>query len=126
MDDSQNKFQGEQCAHPETTQAVEDDPARFQVLMNTLRMRRKLFFGVVIIYMPLMWLVHRISPTFRSMAIAFAVWVMLLFFSALYSALARCPRCGKTFHLNGMSLLYFRRCLHCDLHLSSKNKDGNF
>lgn len=122
MAENHDKLQGESTAHPETTQVVEDDPVRFQALMNTLRMRRKLFFCVVIIYMPLMCLVHWISPTFRSMATAFVVWVVLLFLASLYSALARCPRCGKTFHLNGMSLLYFRRCLHCNLHISGKTE----
>lgn len=95
------------------------DPAVLQAGLARIRLRRKLFFGTVIAYMPAMWAVSKVSPTFRSMAIAFGVWVTFLFFTALYSALARCPRCKQYFHMNGMSLLYFRRCLHCQLHVTA-------
>ncbi len=95
------------------------DPVAFQSAMSTIRIRRKYFFTTIIAYMPLMWIVNKISPTFRSMAITFAVWVVVLFITALYSALARCPRCGNYFHMHGMSLLYLRRCLHCQLHVTA-------
>jgi len=95
------------------------DPVAFKQAMDLIRRRRKYFFATIIVYMPLMWAANKVSPTFRSMAITFSVWVVVLFFTALYSALARCPRCGHYFHMNGMSLLYLRRCLHCQLHISS-------
>lgn len=102
------------CALPHQT-----DPVAFKQAMNLIRRRRKYFFASIIIYMPLMWGVNKISPTFRSMAISFGVWVAILFITALFSALARCPRCGHYFHMNGMSLLYLRRCLHCQLHVTA-------
>lgn len=100
------------------------DPAAFKQAMALIRWRRKYFFATIILYMPLMWGVSKISPTFRSMAISFGIWVAILFITALLSALARCPRCGHYFHMNGMSLLYLRRCLHCQLHVTAdRNPD---
>jgi hypothetical protein len=118
---------GEQTTRPEAvaeTSVVcplphQSDPADFFVAMQVIRRRRKYFFATVIFYLPLMFLANKISPTFRSMAITFVVWVVILFVTALYSALARCPRCGNYFHMHGMSLLYLRRCLHCQLHVTA-------
>ena len=95
------------------------DPVAFKRGMALIRRRRKYFFALIIGYMPLMWLANKFFPTFRGMAITFGVWVVLLFITALYSALARCPRCGNYFHMHGMSLMYLRRCLHCQLHIKS-------
>lgn len=80
--------------------------------------RRKMFYAIVILYLPLMWLTNRISPTMNSMVMAFIVWMALLFLITLYAALARCPRCGHYFHMHGMTLLFLRRCLHCQLHVN--------
>ncbi|MDK9717351.1 MAG: hypothetical protein OEL57_05510 [Trichlorobacter sp.] len=102
------------CALPN-----QPDPVAFKQAMDQIRRRRKYFFATVIAYMPAMWLANKISPTFRSMAITFSIWVVVLFITALYSALARCPRCGHYFHMNGMSLLYLRRCLHCQNHINA-------
>ena len=102
------------CALPN-----QPDPVAFKQAMELIRRRRKYFFVTVIAYMPLMWLANKISPTFSSMAITFSIWVVVLFITALYSALARCPRCGHYFHMNGMSLLYLRRCLHCQHHINA-------
>ncbi len=99
------------------------DPTAFGPAMRLIRRRRKYFFATIIAYMPAMWLVNRMFPTFRSMAITFALWVAFLFITALYSAVARCPRCGQYFHMNGMSLLYLRRCLHCQLHITANRAE---
>ena len=94
------------------------DPATFASSMRLIRRRRKYFFATIIGYLPVMLLANKISPTIRSMATTFGIWVVILFITALYSALARCPRCGNYFHMHGMSLLYLRRCLHCHLHIT--------
>lgn len=99
------------------------DPATFTQVMATLRRRRIYFFATVIAYMPFMWAVSQVSSSFRSMTIGFIFWFILLFTVALISALARCPRCGNYFHMHGMSLLYLRRCLHCQLHISAKHAE---
>lgn len=95
------------------------DQVTFTLTMRLIRRRRKYFFATIIGYLPAMLLVNKISPSFRSMAITFGIWVVVLFITALFSALARCPRCGNYFHMHGMSLLYLRRCLHCQLHVTA-------
>ncbi|MDD2540291.1 MAG: hypothetical protein PHH28_04510 [Desulfuromonadaceae bacterium] len=99
------------------------DPAAFGPAMRLIRRRRKYFFATVIAYMPAMWLTNKMFPSFRSMAITFGLWVSFLFITALYSAVARCPRCGQYFHMNGISLLYLRRCLHCQLHVTANRAE---
>ena len=102
-----------------TEDTDQTDPEIFASAMRLIRRRRKYFFATVIAYMPAMWAVNKVFPSFRSMAITFVIWVVILFITALYSALARCPRCGNYFHMHGMSLLYLRRCLHCQLHVTA-------
>lgn len=113
---------------PEPTASVDDtplpqqpalDPIAFQQGMALIRRRRKWFFATIIVYIPLMWLSSKFFPSFRGMATTFALWVLVMFITALYSALACCPRCGNYFHMHGMTLLYLRRCLHCQLSIKS-------
>lgn len=101
-----------QPGHP-----VPDDPASYTAGLDLLRRRRKYFFGVVLGYVPVMWLLHEFAPRF--MLKAFAVWVVLLVVAMAVSAVARCPRCGNCFHMHGMTLLYLRKCLHCQLHINA-------
>lgn len=117
--------QGEQLTRPAAVESSVDEQARFVAVMAALRRRRKLFFAVVIGYMPFMWISNKFYPSFRGMAITFGIWFIVLFLTAFYSALARCPGCGQYFHMHGMSLLYMRRCLHCQLHISSKRKEDS-
>lgn len=99
------------------------DETTFGPALSLLRRRRKYFFGTVLVYMPAMWLVQKISPTYRSFGIAIGVWFVVLFATALLSAVTRCPRCGNYFHVHGMTLLYLRKCLHCQLHINSDKKN---
>ena len=98
--------------------AVLDTPAKGQDL-RLVRRRRKYFFGTVLAYIPALLITHRISPTHYAMGLVFVVWVVALIISTFLSAITRCPRCGNFFHVNGMTLLYLRRCLHCQLHINS-------
>lgn len=95
------------------------DESTFTPALNLIRRRRKYFFCTILVYMPAMWVVNKISPTYRSMGMAIAVWVVVLFTTALMSAVTRCPRCGNYFHVHGMTLLYLRKCLHCQLHINA-------
>jgi len=67
------------------------DPIAFQRGMALVRRRRKYFFATIIGYMPLMWLANKISPTFRSMAIAFGIWVVILLSPLCYRPLPAAP-----------------------------------
>jgi len=87
--------------------------------LNLISRRRKYFFGVVLIYIPAIWVIHGISPTNKTMFTTIGIWVVLLLITCMMSAVTRCPRCGNYFHVNGMSMLYLRRCLHCQLHINA-------
>lgn len=77
------------------------------------------FFATVLVYVPAMWLIHSISSTYRTMFISIGSWVVVLIVTMSISAVVRCPRCGNYFHINGMTLLYLRKCLHCQLHVNA-------
>lgn len=103
-------------------ETVVPDPEKFRKALRLLRRRRGYLFGTILIYIPALLVTQRVSPGDRSMGIVFGVWFVALFFFALLSAVTRCPRCGNYFHVNGMMLLYLRRCLHCQLHINSDRK----
>ncbi len=97
------------------------DPVVYAGILKTTRRRRKYFFGTVLIYIPALLVVHKLSPTNRAMGTLFAVWVLLLIISTVLVALCKCPRCGNYFHMHGITLLILRKCLHCQLHIASKD-----
>lgn len=87
--------------------------------LATVRRRRWFLWSVLFAYLPTMWATQRIVRSFQGSLPVFFLWLLLLIVAASVSATARCPRCGNYFHMNGMSLLYLRRCLHCQLHISA-------
>jgi len=96
-----------------------DDPTRFAAGLGDVRRRRLWLWGVIAVYVPAILLTLRINSAFRVVGSVFIVWVLLLIIVVLISALAVCPRCGNYFHLHGMTLLYLRKCLHCQLHINA-------
>jgi hypothetical protein len=104
--------------HGRQTQPVPDG-SEYGPGLRLIRKRRRYFFATVLIYVPAIWLIHSISPTTRTMSAALGIWVVILLFTTFWSALTRCPRCGNYFHVHGMTLLYLRRCLHCQLHVNA-------
>lgn len=84
-----------------------------------IRRRRWLLWLVLIGYLPTMWTTQKITHSFQGSLPVFFVWFLLLLVAVVFSALAKCPRCGKQYHLNGMILLYLRRCLHCQLPITA-------
>lgn len=99
-----------------------DDVAAFGPGLAEIRKRRRYFFGTVAIYIPAMWIIHSISPTYRTMGTSIGIWVVILIITMFWSAVCVCPRCGNFFHVNGMTLLYLRKCLHCQLHINADKK----
>jgi len=97
------------------------DPVR---VYRQLRLRRVLFWLVLLIYLPLMLVAQKIFPGRDALVAAFVVWVALLLVSGLALAVARCPACGRTFHMNGMSFLPVRRCLHCGVHVAQRPEES--
>ena len=95
------------------------DPATYMDVLKKTRRRRKYLFGIVLVYIPALLITHKISPTDSAMGTLFGIWFVLLTIFAFLAALCRCPRCGNYFHVNGITLLFLRKCLHCQLHISS-------
>jgi hypothetical protein len=95
------------------------DPAAYEDVLKKTRRRRKYFFGIVLLYIPALLITHMISPTNRAMGTVFAVWVVFLILFTVLVALSKCPRCGNYFHMHGLTLLVLRKCLHCQLHIST-------
>lgn len=85
-----------------------------------VRRRRWFLWLVLIAYLPTMWTTQQITRSFQGSLPVFFGWILLLILAAGVSATARCPRCKNYFHVNGMALLYLRKCLHCQLHLNGK------
>lgn len=80
-----------------------------------------LFFTTVLLYIPALLLTHHISPTNRAMGTVFGIWVVILIIATFMVALSKCPRCGNYFHLHGLTMLVLRKCLHCQLHISTNH-----
>jgi hypothetical protein len=87
--------------------------------LRKLRRRRRLLGGLILVYVPAIWLSLELTRSDRATGVVFGVWVVLLFFAVLLVATGRCPRCHNPFHLNGFIPLYLRHCLHCGLHIKA-------
>jgi hypothetical protein len=95
------------------------DSAEFGAALKKIRKRRVYLWGVILIYLPVMWTTLQLTQSYNKTAVAFVAWVLLLCFVATFAALARCPGCGNYFHMHGMTLLFLRKCLHCGLHINA-------
>lgn len=131
MTDRQNDQQDELPAAPTAGDAAETaekevDPSVIRAGLSRIRKRRWMLWSVIIIYLPTMWTTQKITRSFQDSLPVFFLWFLILLLVMGFSALAKCPRCGNYFHLNGITLLYLRKCLHCQLHLTAdKGKDGD-
>jgi hypothetical protein len=94
----------------------------FQPGLAKVRRRRWFLWLVLLGYLPTMWTTQQITRSFQGSLPVFFAWILLLIVAAAVSALARCPRCGNYFHVNGMALLYLRKCLHCQLPINADRK----
>ena len=89
------------------------DNATLRKGLKTVRRRRWCLWTIILVYMPLMGM----AMSYKAVSEAFIVWFVVTFAIGFYTAAVRCPRCGNYFHMNGTSLLYLRKCLHCQLHV---------
>ena len=95
------------------------DPVAYMSILKRTRRRRLYFFATVLMYIPALLITYQISPTNRAMGTLFGIWVVVLIIVTFLAAVSRCPRCGNYFHVHGLTLLILRKCLHCQLHISS-------
>lgn len=109
---------------PSPTEPQTNDPGDFSVKMRQLRRRRGLLWGLVIAYLPAIYLALELSGSDRVAAMVFGVWILLVGVAVGLAAFAPCPRCGKPFHMHGFVPVYLRRCVHCELHVSAKGPES--
>ncbi|BCG47408.1 hypothetical protein GEOBRER4_n2240 [Citrifermentans bremense] len=102
------------------------DSAVISAGLSKIRRRRWMVWSVMIIYLPTMWTTQKITHSFNASMPVFFIWFLLLLAAMGYSAVARCPRCGNYYHVNGMILLYLRKCLHCQLPLNEDKSRPQF
>ncbi len=102
----------------------EVNPVKLRQALKTIRRRRWLVWLVILIYLPLMGAVLKATGSISGAVPAFGSWFAALLGFGLYAAYAPCPRCGNYFHVHGMTLMFLRRCLHCQLHLCTDKKQG--
>ena len=110
----------DQARTGELTEPV--DPAALREGLRIIRRRRWYLWGLILVYLPVMWTTLQLTRSLQASLPVFGVWFVLLLVIMTVSAVARCPRCGNYFHLHGMTLLYLRRCLHCQLPLNADKK----
>ena len=103
-------------------EATVPDPAVIRAGLKSIRSRRMILWFVILVYVPAIWFVLDTTQSDRATGKAFAVWLVVLIIALFWSAAVRCPRCGNLFHINGPTLFYFRRCLHCGLRLNADRK----
>lgn len=107
-------------SRPDSDAAV--DPEIIAQGLAKIRKRRWLLWSVLIVYLPSMMAAQELTGSFRGAMPFFFAWFVLLLVVTGFSATVRCPRCGNYFHVNGTTLLYLRKCLHCQLHVTADKK----
>lgn len=98
------------------------DPAAIAAGLRRIRTRRWFFWSLLIVYVPAVWLSLTLTGSDRATAVFFGVWLILLIAAVCLVTSARCPRCGNLFHMHGVTPLYLRKCLHCQLHVCEDKK----
>jgi len=99
-----------------------EDVSKFAPGLRKIRRRRWFLWGVILVYVPCIWLSLWLTNSDRQTGKVFAVWFLFVLVSNGLVATSKCPRCGKFFHLTGFMPLYLRRCLHCGLHITADKK----
>ncbi len=94
------------------------DTVEFRTAMRGLRRRRWFLWGLILVYIPVIWTSLALTRSDRATGWVFAAWLVLVCVAVMRAAFAKCPRCGNYFHMNGFVPLYLRRCLHCGLHIT--------
>ena len=100
-----------------------EDFSKFALGLSRLRRRRWFLLGVILVYVPLIWLTPRLANFGLQAGHVFIVWFLFILASSIIVATSKCPRCGNLFHIKALAPLYLRsRCLHCDLHITADKK----
>ena len=98
------------------------DPAIIAAGLRNIRKRRWFLWSLIIVYVPAVWISLTVTRSDRATAVVFGVWLVLLIVAVFFVTTAKCPRCGNLFHMHGITPLYLRNCLHCQLHVCTDKK----
>lgn len=113
-----NKFQEIRLEEKKT-----EDFSKFAIGLSKLRRRRWFLLGVILVYVPFIWLAPRLTNFGCQTGKVFIVWFLLVLVSSILMATSKCPCCGNFFHIKELAPLYLRsRCLHCGLHITANKK----
>lgn len=113
---------GEEAAGDEREAAGQVEAELLRRGLQKVRRRRWFFWWVLIVYLPMMAVTQKITESFAASLPVFFAWCIVLLVATAVSATVRCPRCKNYFHVNGMTLLYLRKCLHCQLHVTADKR----
>jgi len=87
--------------------------------LSKISVRRWFFFGVVLIYVPALLIVLKVSQSGQLTLSLFGLWVFVLIIAVVLAAIVRCPRCKEYYHTNGPTFLPVRKCVHCGLFVNA-------
>jgi len=99
------------------------DPEQLAAGLQRLRKRRWFLWTTILVYVRVVCTSLPLTHSDRATGVVFGVWIVILIIAVFFVTTARCPRCGNYFHVHGMTALYLRRCLHCQLHVNA-DKEG--
>lgn len=89
-----------------------------------IRRRRRLLWGVILIYVPGLMIALQAGATGAVMTKLFGAWIGLLCFAVGWATIVKCPRCGNNFHTNGPTFFPVRQCVHCGLHVKGNQSES--
>jgi hypothetical protein len=97
--------------------ADSSEAGRYKQAWIRLRLRRRIAFGLVLLYLPAVALVLAVScDPERYGSLAAKLWLATAAIAGIWLSLFRCPRCGRLFGVSWpFSNPFARRCLHCGL-----------
>jgi hypothetical protein len=104
---------------------LRETPSTIGSGLQKVRRRRWFLWGILLVYVPAIWLSLTLTHSDRITAVVFGVWLVALIIAVFFVSTARCPRCCNYFHVYGMTPLYLRRCLHCKLHITADKKSSS-
>ena len=100
-----------------------EDFSKLALGLGKLRRRRWFLLGVILVYVPLIWFLPRLTSSDSQTGKVLVVWFLFVLAASILVAVGKCPRCGNLFHIKGLTPLYLRsRCLHCGLHITANKK----
>ncbi|GFO54008.1 hypothetical protein GMSM_10150 [Geomonas sp. Red276] len=86
-------------------------------MLAAIRRRRWYLGGLILLYLPVTMTVLRLTESVKATGAFFGIWVLFLCIAMALYASAKCPGCGKTFHMKNSTLSFSRKCRHCGLEL---------